>query len=135
MKRKKYNSIEAVHLILSGKKICYEGHAHPQGNYFDVSYAYGYETNKISPQIVEHHGDGSIYKKDVNIIDNRLFINDDKTKDRRFILKKNWIIAKPQDFGLTKFPVTKRRNPYPDSSTTASTPVKKSFFKRLLGEK
>ncbi len=64
---KKYNSIEAISLLLKGNKICYVGHNHDTGYYFDVSYTTGYEEQKFNPRVVEHNCDGSIYEDNVNI--------------------------------------------------------------------
>jgi len=127
IRRKSYNSIEAIHLIMSGEKVCHPGHAHRTGYYYDVSYALGYEENKIRPQIVEHNGDGSVYRENVNIIDSIMFFENGK-----FIYKKTWIVAKPKDFGLVEWPVTTRREPrvpLPPKEIIK----KKSLLKQLLG--
>ena len=122
-KTKYYTSIEAIELMLKGKKMCYEGHNWWGGYYYDVSYEAGYEESKIFPQIVEHHGCGAVYKDDVNILYNRLFIDNE-----RFVKKKVWMIAKPKDFGLKKFPATLRKSRYEDDKEE-----EKSWWKRLFG--
>lgn len=101
---KKYNSVEAINMLLKGKKMCILGHNHNRGYYYDLSYPLGYEKSKIDPRVVIHNGDGSIYKDNENILDNFLFISD---KRLSLSLKKRWIIARPKDFDLKEFPITR----------------------------
>ena len=114
-------------MLKQGKKMCYKGHNHSTGCYFDISYAEGYDTSKIGPQLVEHNGDGSIYSANVNILDCGLFYTN---KTKKISMKKTWIVARPDDFGLTEFPKTLRKNVIQRQPKIKDKTVIKWFWQR-----